>query len=80
MAKEVGEDIPPAPPLESEVFIYRLVVIVIGIVAVRAVPGAILVVVFNVTDATPLLTAWVSISSAAVGALAGLLSPVSFRR
>lgn len=80
LAKEVGDDMPPSPPLESDVFIYRLVVIVIGAVAVLAVTGAILVVVFNASDATPLLTALVSISSAAVGALAGLLSPVSFRR
>lgn len=80
LAKEVGEDLPPTPPLESDVFIYRMVVIVIGVVAVLAVSGAILVVVLNVSDATPLLTALVSISSAAVGALAGLLSPVSFRR
>ena len=48
--------------------------------AVVAVIGAILVVALEVGDATPLLTALVSISSAAIGALAGLLSPMGFRR
>ncbi|MCU0489757.1 MAG: hypothetical protein MUE67_12505 [Anaerolineales bacterium] len=80
LAKEVGEDIPPTPPLESDVFIYRMVVAVIGAVAIVAVIGAILVVALDVSESTPLLTALVSISSAAIGALAGLLSPMGFRR
>ncbi len=80
LAKEVGDDIPPNPPLESDVFIYRMVVAVIGIVAVVAVIGAIVVVALGVGESTPLLTALVSISSAALGALAGLLSPMGFRR
>jgi hypothetical protein len=83
LAREVGDDMPPSPPpppLETDIVIYRLVVGVIGVVAVLAVIGAILVVALDVKDATPLLTALVSISSAAIGALAGLLSPVSFRR
>lgn len=80
LAREVGQDVPSRPPLETDVFIYRMVVAVIGIVAIVAVVGAILVVVRSVPDSTPLLTALVSISSAAIGALAGLLSPMSFRR
>lgn len=82
LAQGVGEDMPPRPPLESDVFIYRMVVAVIGIVAIVAVIGAISVVLFakpGTTDQTALLTAMVSISSASVGALAGLLSPVAFR-
>lgn len=79
LAKDVGEDMPASPPLESDVFIYRMVVAVIGIVAIVAVVGAILVVALKGDLATPLLTALVSISSAAIGALAGLLSPMGFR-
>ena len=80
LAKEVDVDMPAGTALETDIMIYRMVVVVIGMVAILAVAGAIMVVVFNVVEATPLLTALVSISSAAIGALAGLLSPVSFRR
>jgi hypothetical protein len=80
LAKDVDVDMPAGSALETDIMIYRMVVVVIGLVAILAVTGAILIVVFNVSDAAPLLTALVSISSAAIGALAGLLSPVSFRR
>jgi hypothetical protein len=81
LAKEVGQDLPPRPPLESDVIIYRMVVGVIGLVAIVAVIGAILSVTVGEgrADSTALLTALVSISSAAIGALAGLLSPMSIR-
>ena len=80
LAREVGEDMPATPALEADKMIYRMVVGIIGTVAVLAVIGAILVVALKVTDATALLTALVSISSASIGALAGLLSPMSYRR
>ncbi len=85
LAKDVSQDMPSGAALESDVFIYRMVVAIIGVVAIIAVIGAILVVAIphppdlnSLSNA--LLTAMVSISSASIGALAGLLSPVSFRR
>lgn len=82
LAKEVGQDPEFRPALESDVFIYRMVVAVIGVVAIVAVIGAIYAVIngTNAVDSTALLTALVSISSASIGALAGLLSPMSFRK
>jgi hypothetical protein len=83
LAKDVGQDMPSSPALESDVWIWRMVIGVIGVVAIVAVIGAILVVIPGVpnnANATALLTAMVSITSAAIGAFAGLLSPVSFRR
>ena len=61
-----------------------MVVGVIGLVAIVAVIGAFLIVVMDkpegTTDSTALLTAMVSINSASIGALAGLLPPVAVRR
>ena len=85
LAKEIDADHPPTTALESDITIYRMVVAIIGVVAVIAVIGAIWVVGVSggntdYQNATALLTALVSISSAAIGALAGLLSPMGFRR
>jgi hypothetical protein len=81
LAKEVDDQVPVATVLENDTMIYRMVVAIIGVVAVLAVIGAIVVVfVPEVEETTALLTALVSISSASIGALAGLLSPMGFRR
>jgi hypothetical protein len=62
-----------AAPLERDVWIYRIVVGALSLVAVVAVVGAILVAVS--TDDTQVPDAVVALGSAAVGALAGLLAP-----
>jgi len=81
LAKEVDDQVPVTTVLENDTVIYRMVVAIIGTVAVLAVIGAIVVVfVPEVKETTALLTALVSISSASIGALAGLLSPMGFRR
>jgi len=66
-----------AAPLESDVWIYRIVVGALSLVAVLSMAGAIVVAVG--TSGTPVPDAVVALGSAAVGALAGLLTPQSGR-
>jgi hypothetical protein len=62
----------PPPPLQSDAWIYRLVVLALGLALLIALLGAI-VLSFQGKGETPqILTA---LGSAAVGALAGLLAP-----
>jgi hypothetical protein len=66
-----------AAPLERDVWIYRIVVGALSLVAVVAIVGAIVVAVG--TDDTQVPDAVVALGSAAVGALAGLLAPQAGR-
>jgi hypothetical protein len=78
LAADVVKDVTPTPPLESDVLIYRLAVGTIGLTALIGAAGAVLIAVFKGGDAVPdILTA---ISAGAIGSLAGLLSPISWRR
>ncbi len=72
LAAKVVQDILPSPPLESDVWIYRIVVGALGLVVLSAVIGAIVLTAMKATAIPEILTA---IGSAAVGALAGLLAP-----
>ncbi len=60
------------PPLESDKWIYRIVVMALGLAVLLSVGGAILL-AWHSQGATP--EGVVAIGSAAVGALAGLLAP-----
>jgi hypothetical protein len=62
-----------AAPLEHDVWIYRIVVSSLSLVAVLSIVGAIVVAVG--TNDTQVPDAVVALGSAAVGALAGLLAP-----
>jgi predicted phage tail protein len=62
-----------AAPLERDVWIYRIVVGALSLVAVFAIVGAILVAVATSDAQVP--DAVVALGSAAVGAIAGLLAP-----
>ena len=62
-----------AAPLARDVWIYRIVVGALSLVAVLSIVGAILVAVG--TDDSQVPDAVVALGSAAVGALAGLLAP-----
>lgn len=62
-----------AAPLERDVWIYRIVVGALSLVAVLSIVGAIVVAVG--TNDTQVPDAVVALGSAAVGALAGLLAP-----
>jgi hypothetical protein len=78
LAVEAIRDTPPSAPLESDVWVYRIVVGTIGAVALLSVAGAVLLANRVGADKVPdVLTA---IGSAAIGALAGLLTPIPFRR
>ena len=72
LATKVVKDIPPRPPLESDVWIYRMVVGALGLVVLSAIIGAI---VLTAMKATPIPEILIAIGSASVGALAGLLAP-----
>jgi|SRR5438876_8183742 len=60
-----------AAPLQSDVWIYRIVVVVLGLVVLGTVAGAIGLTAYG-KEIPQVLTA---LGSAAVGALAGLLGP-----
>ncbi|TVR09178.1 MAG: hypothetical protein EA385_07845 [Salinarimonadaceae bacterium] len=63
-------------PLQTDAWIYRIVVAVLGAVALTTVIGGIMLVYYGRGDAAISLPAGiVAIGSAAVGALAGLLAP-----
>jgi hypothetical protein len=69
LANQVVRDLPPA--LQSDPWIYRIVVSVLGLVVLVAMIGAILFGYEKITIPETLT----AIGSAAVGALAGLLAP-----
>ena len=65
-----------ATPLQTDVWIYRLVVSVLGVVIISTVFGGIYIAIIARGDATiSLPEGIIAIGSAAVGALAGLLAP-----
>jgi hypothetical protein len=75
IAKEITKEFPP-PALIGDRWIYRIVVLALGIVAIIAILGAILLSVKTPSGTTiqipDVLTA---LGAAAIGALAGLLAP-----
>lgn len=60
-----------ATPLQSDVWIYRMVVAALGLVVLISIIGAI----YLANTASGVPDAIISLGSAAVGALAGLLAP-----
>lgn len=63
-------------PLSSDVWIYRIIVLALGIVIISIVLGVILLISSGkITDDTKVPTILTAIGSAAIGALAGLLAP-----
>ena len=59
-------------PLEQDVWIYRIVVLTLGLTVLGALAGAIILSFEKITPVPDLL---VALGSAAVGAMAGLLAP-----
>lgn len=65
-----------ASPLQTDVWIYRAVVVILGITVLATVFGGLAIALLQHADANAKLPdAIISIGSAAVGALAGLLAP-----
>lgn len=60
-----------APPLQTDVMIYRIVVFALGVVIVSAMGGAILLSVYG----KPIPETLTALGSGALGAMAGLLAP-----
>lgn len=67
------------PPLETDVWIYRLVVGALGLTVLTAVVGAIVLAAMG-AEGRKVPEVLVALGSAAVGALAGLLAPSPARR
>jgi hypothetical protein len=75
LAQEVTRD---SPTYDNDPLLYRLIVIIIGLTALIAVIGAVLVASIHGADRVPdILTA---LGSGAIGALAGFLTPIQYRR
>lgn len=74
VASQVVRDIPPA--LQSDPWIYRIVVLVLGLSVLSALIGAIIL----SAQKLPIPETLTALGSAAVGALAGLLAPSPSQR
>lgn len=71
LAREAVAVVPQGPVLESDMWIYRIVVSALGLAILCAVIGGIVLAAMKIT---PLPEVLIAIGSAAVGALAGLLA------
>lgn len=75
IAEQIVREMPP-PPLESDCWIYRIVVLALGATVLIVVGGAVaLAFAHNGTGDVKIPEVLTAIGSAAVGALAGLLAP-----
>jgi hypothetical protein len=75
LAREVTRDTPSA---ENDPWLYRMIVLIIGLTALVAVLGAVVIVASGRSEQVPdILTA---LGSGAIGALAGFLTPFQYRR
>jgi hypothetical protein len=72
IAEQVVKDNPPGPPLQTDTWIYRLVVSALGLTVILSLISAVILTMAGKTPVPDVLTA---LGSAAVGALAGLLAP-----
>lgn len=74
VAEQVVRELPP--PLQSDPWIYRIVVLVLGLSVLSALIGAI----YLSAQKLPIPETLTALGSAAVGALAGLLAPSPAQR
>jgi hypothetical protein len=65
----------PPPPLQTDVWIYRVVVGALGLTVLLTIAGSIYLTALGQGDGRKVPEVLVAIGSAAVGALAGLLAP-----
>ncbi|HQX63523.1 MAG TPA: hypothetical protein PK593_08705 [Thermomicrobiales bacterium] len=76
VAKKLEDAAAEVDALKGDRFIYRIVVVALGIVAVAAVIGTILVLLIGAAASSDgALQVLTALGSAAVGAMAGLLAP-----
>ncbi len=62
-------------PKDTDYWIYRIIVIALGLAVLGIITGLILITLSNLSFDTQLITIFTAISSGAIGALAGLLAP-----
>lgn len=62
-------------PKDTDYWIYRIIVIMLGLAVLGIITGLILSTMNNLRFDTQLITIFTAISSGAIGALAGLLAP-----
>ncbi|GEN67901.1 hypothetical protein [Chryseobacterium rhizosphaerae] len=62
-------------PKDTDYWIYRIIVIMLGLAVLGIITGLILITMNNLRFDTQLITIFTAISSGAIGALAGLLAP-----
>jgi len=62
-------------PKDTNYWIYRIIVIMLGLAVLGIITGLILITMNNLRFDTQLITIFTAISSGAIGALAGLLAP-----
>lgn len=76
LAEAVVRDVPPRPPLESDVYLYRIIVIALGSVILVAAFGVIALSLYGRTIPETLT----ALGSGAIGALGGLLAPSPMKK
>lgn len=70
--KSATPEQPPVNALERDVWVYRIVVVTLGLAVLISLVGALILALFGTDQSSD---AMVAIGSAAVGAMAGLLAP-----
>ncbi|MET3035082.1 hypothetical protein ABXT08_03170 [Chryseobacterium sp. NRRL B-14859] len=69
------EDLEVQTPKETDSWIYRIIVIALGLSILAIIIGLIIITLNEVPFESQLITVFTAISSGAIGALAGLLAP-----
>lgn len=70
-----AENLVTTNPKDTDYWIYRIIVIALGLAVLGIITGLILITLSNLRFDTQLITIFTAISSGAIGALAGLLAP-----
>lgn len=70
-----AENLVTTNPKDTDYWIYRIIVIALGLAVLGIITGLILITMNNLRFDTQLITIFTAISSGAIGALAGLLAP-----
>ncbi|KIC65087.1 hypothetical protein [Chryseobacterium taiwanense] len=72
---KAAENLVTTNPKDTDYWIYRIIVIALGLAVLGIITGLILITLSNLRFDTQLITIFTAISSGAIGALAGLLAP-----
>lgn len=72
---EAIKDVETKNPKDTDYWIYRIIVIALGVSVVTIIIGLVLISMREITLENQLITIFTAISSGAIGALAGLLAP-----